>query len=235
MKKQDEKKEKSKKGEEKYSPYLDAKREWNERYGTYIKERDTWRMVALISLACVLLSVFWIGYIGSQNKLVPYLVEVDKLGRAVAAGPVQQVGMPNELIIKSQLASFIRHLRSVTTDTTVQKKWLFDAYAMVSQSDPSAQLITSHYGGGKGPNSPFIRAQTEMVEIEISTVLKQSDESWEVEWVETVRARKDGQILQQMPMRALLQTYISKPDTLKGIYTNPAGVYVKQFSWSKQN
>ncbi len=215
------------------NPYVDARREWNERYGGYIQERDTWKKVAITSLCAVVVCVFWLGYIGSQNKLVPYMVEVDKLGRAVMAGPIQQVNMPNELVIKSQLARFIANLRSVTSDAKVQKKWLYEAYAMVSQSDPSAGLIAEYYGGGHGPNSPFVRAKSELVEVEISTVLMQTAESWEIEWLETTRNRK-GELISKVPMRALLQTYIAKPDTLKGIYENPAGVYVKQFSWSKQ-
>lgn len=225
--------EKPEKKESSRNPYLDARREWNERYGTYIKERDTWRMVAIVSLCAVVISVFWIGYIGSQNKMVPYMVEVDKLGRAVASGPIQQAAMPNELVVKSQLARFISNLRSVTSDAKVQKSWLFEAYAMVNQADPAAGLIAQYYGGGQGPNSPFVRAQSELVEVEISTVLMQTAESWEVEWLETTRNRK-GELISKVPMRALMQTYIAKPDTLKGIYENPAGVYVKQFSWSKQ-
>ena len=215
------------------NPYLDARREWNERYGTYIQERNIWRRVAITSLCVVVLCVFWIGYIGSQNKMVPYMVEVNSLGRAVASAPIQQVNMPNELIIKSQLARFISNLRSVTSDAKVQKAWLFEAYAMVNQGDPAAGLIAQYYGGGQGPNSPFVRAQSELVEVDISTVLMQTAESWEIEWLETTRNRK-GELIRQVPMRALIQTYISKPDTLKGIYENPAGVYVKQFSWSKQ-
>ena len=33
-----------------HSPYLNARREWNERYGDYIQQAKTWRIVGLIGL-----------------------------------------------------------------------------------------------------------------------------------------------------------------------------------------
>ncbi|EAI4428198.1 conjugal transfer protein TrbF [Campylobacter jejuni] len=62
------------------NPYLNAKTEWLERYGDYITRAKNWQIVAMISLAMCFVCVLFIGYIGSQNKLIPYIVEVDKLG-----------------------------------------------------------------------------------------------------------------------------------------------------------
>ena len=104
---------------------------------------------------------------------------------------------------------------------------------MINQADPSTTLIADYFGGGQGPNSPFIRAETELVDVDISTVLKQTDETWEVEWDETVRNRKGG-FVSKKSMRALLQIYYAIPDTVKAVYANPTGVYVKTFSWSEQ-
>ncbi|MBE7358890.1 conjugal transfer protein TrbF, partial [Campylobacter sp. RM11302] len=62
------------------NPYLNAKREWLERYGDYISHARNWQIVAILSIIVTIISVSYIGYIGSQNKLIPYIVEVDKLG-----------------------------------------------------------------------------------------------------------------------------------------------------------
>lgn len=218
-----------------YNPYLAGRKEWNERYGDHIKAKKIWQAVAIVSLFVVLLCVAWLGFIGSQNKLIPYLVEVDKLGRSVVVGPVQQVSTQQERgkITKAQLSRFIFSLRTVSTDATLQKQMLFDAYSMINPADPSGALIAEYFGDGKGPNSPFVRAATMMVKVEISTVLKQTDTTWEVEWEEIIRDRKGGYIGKKR-MRALLQIYYAIPNSYKAVYSNPTGVFVKTFSWSPQ-
>lgn len=216
-----------------FNPYLAARAEWNERYGDYIKERDNWRLTAIAALACLLVAVFGVVYIGSQSKIKPYMVEVDQLGRTVTVGEIQPVAAADERIVKAMLGEWIKNIRSVTSDTIVQKKWLFKAYTMIGPSDPSNAKIAEYYGNGKGPNSPFVRSQTETVEIHIKTVLKQSEKSWEVEWVETNR-NKDGLVTDQFPMRALLQVYYTDPGSVKQVFDNPAGIFISDYNWQKQ-
>ena len=66
------------------SVYLEARREWNERYGDYIAREHAWKLgffvMGLISIVCA----GGMAYLSSQSKLVPYVVAVDKLGFAVA-------------------------------------------------------------------------------------------------------------------------------------------------------
>ena len=66
------------------NPYVEARREWNERYGDYIQQAHHWRTMAIICGLVALICVFGMAYIGAQNKIVPYVVEVDKLGEAAA-------------------------------------------------------------------------------------------------------------------------------------------------------
>ncbi|EAK3660734.1 conjugal transfer protein TrbF, partial [Campylobacter jejuni] len=77
------------------NPYLNAKTEWLERYGDYITRAKNWQIVAMISLAMCFVCVLFIGYIGSQNKLIPYIVEVDKLGNTAKVGMVQNIDLKN--------------------------------------------------------------------------------------------------------------------------------------------
>ena len=50
------------------SPYLDARREWNERYGNYIQAAKTWRYVAFAAISIAIISVTGVVYFASQNK-----------------------------------------------------------------------------------------------------------------------------------------------------------------------
>jgi len=47
------------------NPYLDGRREWNERYGSYIKQASAWRLVAILTTIVSLFAVGGVVYIGA--------------------------------------------------------------------------------------------------------------------------------------------------------------------------
>jgi type IV secretory pathway TrbF-like protein len=51
--------------------YLAARAEWNERYGSYIQQARSWRLVALLSMSVSVIAVAGVVYIGSQSRLGP--------------------------------------------------------------------------------------------------------------------------------------------------------------------
>lgn len=73
------------------NPYLSARREYGDRYGSAVRDAATWRRFCMGTL--VLLAVFGGGmlWLASTNKVVPYIVQVDKQGYAVAIKPGTQV------------------------------------------------------------------------------------------------------------------------------------------------
>lgn len=215
------------------NPYLAARNEWNEVYGSYIKQRNIMVIITLCALVITVIAVMGVVHIGSQSKFIPYVVEVDKLGRSAGVGIARQVSPASEKSIKAQLSDFVIYVRSVTTDARVQKQWLLKAYSMMGRNDPSAIYVKEYFGAGTGPRSPFVRAQTETVEVNVSTILSLSGESWEVEWTETVRDN-EGAIIDTVLMRGLFQIYIAVPETEQDILNNPSGVFVKSISWSEK-
>ena len=53
------------------TPYLNARREWDERYGNLVTRAKTWQLVAIGSLAVAGIASAGIAYIGSQSKISP--------------------------------------------------------------------------------------------------------------------------------------------------------------------
>src|SRR3984893_4559249 len=88
-------------------PYLSARREWNERYGSYIARARNWRVAALGSIFVSAILARGVIWPGSQSKLVPFVVEVDKLGQAVAVQRAARAAPADQRIIKAQLAAWI--------------------------------------------------------------------------------------------------------------------------------
>src|SRR5580700_2325081 len=115
-------------------PYLNARREWNERYGSYIARARNWRLAALGSIVVSVILACGVVWLGSQSKVVPYVVEVDKLGQAVAVQRADRAAPADQRVVKAQLASWIVDVRSVSADPVVQKAALARVYAMADSS-----------------------------------------------------------------------------------------------------
>lgn len=209
--------------------YLDARREWNERYGDYIAQARSWRIVAVAALAVAVIAVLGIAYIGSRNRIVPYVVEVDKLGAAVAVRQADQARPADERVIRSQLARWITAVRGVVADVAAERQLLREAYATVNQSSPAYTALNEMFRA----RSPFKRAEIETVAVEVRSVLAISNDTWRVEWDESVRSR-NGSASSTEPWQATITVVVNPPSDEDVIILNPMGVYVTAFNWQKR-
>ena len=219
------------------NPYLNARRAWNEHVGSVVSARQAWQITGFLSLLIALAAVGGVVYIGSQAKFIPYVIEVDKLGQAVAVQPAATAGPANERVIHAYVAAFINDARQVTPDIALERAAIFRVYALLSGNDPATAEMNQFLNGNPESN-PFKRAERETVAVEIESVIRQTPESWQVDWVETVRDRQGAAHLAPFHMRALLTLYLVPPTpatTEEQMRRNPLGIYVKDFRWSKQS
>jgi type IV secretory pathway TrbF-like protein len=218
------------------NPYLAARRTWNEHVGGVVSSRQAWQVVGILSLLIALSAVGGMIHIGSQSKFVPYVVEVDKLGQAVAVAPAQRAALVDQRVVHASVASFINDIRLVTPDVALQRRAVFRLYSMLSANDP-ATAKTNEWLNGTGGSSPFKRAAKETVSTEIVSVIPQTPETWQVDWMETTRDRQGVAKAQGVRMRALVTVYTvaaTSNTTEEQIRNNPLGIYVRDFSWSRQ-
>jgi type IV secretion system protein TrbF len=189
-----------------------------------------------LSLLIALAGVGGIIHIGSQSKFVPYVVQVDKLGQAAAVAPAQKASPADPRLISTYVASFIFDARLVTPDVALQRKAVFRVYSMLAPNDP-ATAKTNAWLNGSNESTPFKRAENETVSIDIVTVLQQTDETWQVDWIENSRDRQGVVKGQPVRMRALVTVYVIAPTpqtTEEQMRNNPLGIFVRDYSWSKQ-
>lgn len=211
--------------------YENARREWNERYGGYIARARAWRLTAMAALVVAAIAVTGIGWIGAQSKLVPYIVQIDKEGVAVAVQPAEQAkGVKDQdRIMKALLGRWIVDLRTVTPDVNLEKSAIHEVYAHLDRDDPAETEISSYYTN----NNPFDRAAKELVAVDILGVLEVSPQTWQVEWNETSRDRR-GTVMSRAHMKGMLTVEIVSPTNEKTIRDNPTGLYIKNIDWSKE-
>lgn len=209
------------------NPYVSARREWNERYGSYIARARTWQFIALGSMALSAVLGISLVSISSQSRVQPFVVQVDKLGEAVAVRPADVAAMPDERIIRFQLANYITSARSITPDPVVQKRWLNSIYAVSTTS--AAQFLNDHYK----KDDPFNTGRTSLVAVDIQTALPLSKNSWQINWTETRRSLS-GQTEGITRWQAILNLSVFTPTTQQQIIANPTGILIDQITWTQQ-
>jgi type IV secretion system protein TrbF len=209
------------------NPYLNARREWNERYGSYIARARNWRLAALGSIAvCLVLSVGVI-WLGLQSKIVPFVVEVDKLGQAVAVQRADRAAPVDQRVVKAQLAAWIVDVRSVSADPTAQKAALERVYSMVDSS--GATILNDYYRD----NSPFDAGLQRRVAVSIDAVLPISDSSYQVQWTEDTRDLA-GRLWKTTHWQSSIELVFDPPTEEAELLRNPLGIYVHALSWTQQ-
>ena len=211
------------------NPYLAARQEWTERYGSYVQAAAAWRLVGILSLTMAVIGFGYAMYLSTQVKLVPYIVEVDKLGTAVTAGFPQQIEYADVRVVRSTLGNFVTSFRSITPDAVVQKQYIDRTYALLRTSDPSTEKINASFRG----NSPFEKAKAATVAIEVNNIVALSNQTYQIDWTEYERDRK-GKETGIRRFRGIATVALTAPQDEATIRLNPIGLYVRDFDWTAQ-
>lgn len=218
------------------NPYLSARRTWNDLFAASAASRQMWQLMGLLAMLITLAGVGGMIFIGSQSKFVPYVVQVDKLGQAVAVAPADRAAVADPAVVRASVSAWISDVRMVTPDVALQRKAVFRVYSMLAPNDP-ATAKTNEWLNGTEDSSPFKRAAKETVSVELDTVLAQTPDTWQIDWIETTRDRQGILKGQPQRLRALVTVYTVPPTTdttEQQMRDNPLGIHLRDFSWSKQ-
>ena len=210
------------------SPYLDGRREWLERYGSYITRARNWRVVALSCLLVAAISVVGVVALAMQVRVVPYVVEVDGRARAVGVYPAERLDAGTPALWRAAVARWVEDWRTVSADAALQRAAIDRVYAHLSRGSAGTVAVSGWYRD----NSPFERATQETVVVEVEQVLQLEGDTWRVEWTETPRARS-GEAGESGRVTATM-TLARGPVDENAILSNPLGLYIAGIDWSRE-
>lgn len=211
------------------NPYLAARHEWNERYGSYARSALAWRSIGLLAMSMAVIGFVYALYQSTQIKLVPYIVEVDQLGNTATGGFPTQIEYADERVVRAMLGQWVTNFRSITPDTVVQTGYINRTYAMLRQQDPSTEKVNAWFRN----NSPFDQAREKTVSVEINNVVALSDRSYQIDWTEIERNRS-GRETATRRWRGIATVALSPPQDEAVIRLNPIGLYLADFDWTAQ-
>jgi type IV secretory pathway TrbF-like protein len=210
--------------------YLAARREWNERYGDYISQAHNWRLIAIAALGVAAIAVAGNVWQSSQSRVQPFVVEVDKLGDALA---VQRADIASPIpvgVIRAQLARYIQDVRSVSIDVQAERAFINEAFAMVDKNGSAFTFLNNYFTA----NDPFTRAASETVFAHVESVLPlPGSNTWRIEWSEDTVAR-DGRPEFTKHWEATITVSINPPTTDAAILVNPTGLFVEASPWGER-
>ena len=209
--------------------YMAARSNFVSLFRDEAKEKHAWKIAALAELAIIAGLLIAYVQIASSSRVVPYVVEVDRLGQAVAYGPAEPLRKTDQRVTVRDLTMLIRNLRSVTPDPALQVRMIQDAYAFVN---PSAATFLNEYFADPR-NDPRLLGQERTRDVEVTSVLPiPNSNSWKVQWTESERPHL-GSFAERSAWEAYLTVDHVPPRDAEAIQANPLGLYVTGINWTR--
>ena len=212
------------------SPAARAAKKWDEREGEIIVQNYNLRFMLTVSMLVIMTLGIALVYKSLSSSIMPYIVEVDQV-----SGQVRNVGTveaarnykPGEEVYKYFLSRFVKNTREIPLDPVVYKENLIEANGFLTRDAANklqtmlrTEKITDKFG-------------IQTVQINISTVLPmEGGHSYQVRWTEETFTLGSGD-KKVIPYSGIFTVQTIKSEDEKQREINPIGLYISDFSWSK--
>jgi len=208
------------------TPFQRAGQLWDERIGSARVQARNWRLIAFGTLGVSALMAGGLLWQSQQSRIVPYVVEVDRMGDARAVNPADARYRPTDPQLAWALARFIEDIRTVSLDPVLMRRQWLRAYDFVT--DRGAQFLGDYARRAE----PFAHIGERTASVEVSSVTRASDHSFEIKWTETSFDR--GVRTAVAHWTAFVTVQMKPPASVDTLKHNPLGVYVDGIDWSRE-
>ncbi|KTT96632.1 conjugal transfer protein TrbF [Sphingomonas sanguinis] len=208
------------------TPYQRAAQVWDDRIGSARVQARNWRLMAFGSLALSTGLSAALVWQSASGSIVPWVVQVDKLGQVQAVEPATAGYRPTDPQIAFHLARFVEEVRSIPADAIVVRQNWLRAYDFTTAA--GAQALNDYARA----NDPFTRVGKQQIAVDVSSVIRASPDSFRVAWTE--RRYQDGTLAETSRWTAILTVVVQPPRDAEALRKNPLGIYVNAINWSKE-
>lgn len=208
------------------TPYQKAAQAWDERIGSARVQAKNWRIMAFGSLILSVGFASALVWQSARGTVVPWVVQVDNLGQSQAVAPAVADYRPTDPQIAFHLGRFIEQTRSMPSDAIIVRQNWLRAYEFTT--DRGAATLNDYARA----NDPFTKVGRQQIAVEVSSVIRASNDSFRVAWTE--RHYENGQLSTTERWTAILTIVIQTPRDAERLRANPLGIYVNAISWSRE-
>jgi len=208
------------------TPFQRAGQLWDERIGSARVQAQSWRLMSFGGLflsAALGGGLIWQSL---QSRVVPYVVEVDRLGAARSIAVAGTDYRPTDPQIEWHLAKFIENVRSLSLDPVLVRNGWLTAYDYTTDR---GALFLNEYARAA---NPFAEVGQKTVSVQIVSVVRASDTSFQVKWRESEYER--GSLARTSEWTAILTVKVKTPRSSEILRKNPLGLYVDAIAWSRE-
>ncbi|OJU16584.1 MULTISPECIES: conjugal transfer protein TrbF [unclassified Sphingomonas] len=208
------------------TPYQRAGQLWDERIGSARVQARNWRLMAFggLLLATGLSSA--LVWQSMQSRVVPYVVAVDRLGQPQAIAPASAEYRPTDAQIAWFLSRFITDIRARSLDPVLMRENWLQAYDFASKR---GAIFLGDYARTA---NPFADVGDKTVSVQVTSVVRASDTSFQVKWTESAYVR--GSLSGTSHWTAILTVTLQPPKDAETLRKNPLGLYVDAIDWSRE-
>lgn len=207
------------------TPYQKAGQIWDERMGSARVQAKNWRLMALGCLGLCFLSTSALIWRSLQSSVTPYVVEIDESGAAKAIGPANEAYTPSDAQIAHHLANFIENVRGLSIDPVVVRQNWLKAYDFVT--DKAATTLNEYAAA----NDPFADIGRKSRTIDIISVVRVSQDSFQTRWLE--KTYENGALTLTQRYTGNFSIIHKTPKTAATLRANPLGLYLHSLNWGQ--
>lgn len=206
--------------------YQSAAQVWDERIGSARVQAKNWRLMAFGCLSLAVLMGAGLVWRSAQSIVTPYVIEVDQAGQVRAVGEAATPYKPSDAQVAHHLARFVTLVRSLSVDPIVVRQNWLDAYDYTT--DRGAATLNDY----ARVTDPFSRIGQETVTVQVNSIVRASDSSFQVRWTE--RRYVNGAAAGLQHWTAVLSIVLQPPRSEERLRKNPLGIYINGLSWSRE-
>jgi type IV secretion system protein TrbL len=207
------------------TPYQRAAQVWDDRIGSARVQAKNWRLAFFGALALSGGLSAGLVWQSARGHIVPWVVQVDRLGEAQAVAPAETGYRPTDPQIAFHLARFIEQVRAIPADPVIVRQNWLRAYDFTTDK---GALALNDYARA----DPIAQVGKVQVAVDVSSVIRASGDSFRVAWIE--RRYQDGSLAETTRWSAILTVVVQTPRTPDALRKNPLGVFVNALNWSKE-
>ena len=219
-----------------------ARREFSSAFGDLAKGKRNWQVVAFTLAGIVAVQAVTTFRLATAAHAVPYVVQVDRLGNLAAAGKAEPLADPNARLVASQLADFVRAIRTVLPSSagTAQADLVRRGYAFATPA--AAGFLNGYFADPT--HDPRILGQHVTRDVQLSSVIRVPDatqtkarsdrgQTWRVQWVETDRSLDIADSTVVATWEGYITLQVVPPRTADAIEDNPLGLRITSITWTR--
>ena len=230
FKKKNEEQEKEKNKLKKEVDYDKATEELFEFYAQQSKRINTYKIIALLMISLTIVSTLGCVYLSTRSTLVPYIVEVDKIGEAKAIKKADQIYIPKEVENRYFIRDIVTKMRTIPRDSVLYSRNFQQLSYFLTEA-----MLQKHQDILINEDTNNLAKQLISRDINITSFNKvpRTKNTYQIKWNEKMYSA-EGIEISNSNFIGLFTITNEQPKEIDEININPLGIIVEDFSISKE-